>query len=125
MHFAVNLPIGMVGVDFLNGIIDFGEVGVFATTAFSGIGEHGDFGWKTSIGGEGFDGIFNDSIKLVLIGNFVDAAVGDGKNVASFFTYKTTREELRNQRDVVFVGEQNVTRGVVKASNHSVGLSGL
>ena len=75
--------------------MDFFKIGIFATTAISGIGKHGDFGLFIIISLISFGGIFNYGIELFLGGDFVDSAIGESEMLAFFFANETTREIIR------------------------------
>ena len=61
----------------------------------------------------GLGGVFDNGVELFFRWEFVDAAIGDGEELVAFFADKTTREKWGSKRDVVFVGEKDVTRGIV------------
>ena len=92
LHFAVYQPIGVVLSDLVDDEMDFGEVGVFAAGAVGGVGEHGDDGLGASVVLVGGGGVFYDGVKLVFVGEFVDAAVGEGEELVAFLADETARE---------------------------------
>ena len=109
--------------NFIYAEMDFFKVGVFAAGAVSGVGEHGDSGLVIGIFEKSCGSVFDDGVKLLLGRGFIDTAIGEGDDAIAFFANKTAREISRFERKVVFVGEKDIARRVVKARNHGVGCS--
>ncbi len=59
LHFAVDEPVGMIISDFVDTIVNFVEIGIFATATIGGIREQGNFGLLSREGGESIGGIFD------------------------------------------------------------------
>ena len=123
LHFAVYEPIWMVLFDFIDNVVDFIKIGVFATGAIGGVGKHGDFGLSIGESDKSLGSVFDNGIKLLLGGLFVDAAVGEGVDLVVFLADETAGEELGLEGKVVFVGDEDVTRRVVKARDHRIGFA--
>ena len=94
LHFSIDEPVGMIGLDAINDVMDFVEVRVFATGTVGGIGKHGDFGLMFSKRFKCGRGVFDDSVKLVIGWVFVDSPVGESEDLIPFLTNEATGEEL-------------------------------
>ena len=68
----------MVLANLVNSGVNFSEVGVLATGAVGGIGEHGDTWGGVGVGLESLGGVFDNSDELFGGGLFVGAAIGEG-----------------------------------------------
>ena len=82
----------MIFTDLVNNEVDFGEVGIFAAGAVSGVGKHGDDGLIVGVVLVGGGGVFDDGVELVFVGEFVDAAVSEGENLAVFLADEAAGE---------------------------------
>ena len=127
LHLAVDEPIGVGLPNLIDDLVDFGEIRVFATGAIGGVGKHGDLGLLVVINLESGGSVLDDGVELFSGGEFVDATVGKGEVLCVVwsiaFTDETAGEIFGFKREVVFVSEEDVTRRIVEAGNHRVGIS--
>ena len=93
LHFPIDEIVRMVLMDFFDCIVDFFEVGVFATGTVGGIGKHSDFGLFAGIFSKCFCSIFDDSVELLFGGLLINAAVGESEGCVVFLADETAREK--------------------------------
>ncbi len=108
MHFAVYEPVWVVLPNLGNNIVDFLEVGIFATRAMGRVGKHGDSRSLAGVCSKRNSGVFYGGVELLLSGKFVDTAVGERKNRVIFLTNEATGKEVGSEWEVVFISDEDI-----------------
>ena len=77
MHFAVDEPIRVILANFINNIVDFFKIGIFAARTVSRIRKHGDLGFFVGVGDKSLSRVFDYSVELFFGRELIDSTIGE------------------------------------------------